>query len=216
MEQIKGECDVLKEREKARDKECEDLKAKCEAAMVVDFDNNSAVNFLYQKIKSLSDEIKEHKASLERMLLESKKWTSYHVSLLDLESKVASLEAEKAMLEAIEVLLRQEVENVKRDRAEAVSKVVPYVAMKIVCHAFEEVASVKEPFDLAKVKGYRASYKQQHTKADNDLATATFPFLSKVIADPHAPIEALLSKKPQVLQHPDPTRTHVLASSTHS
>ncbi|GJT14493.1 hypothetical protein Tco_0861535 [Tanacetum coccineum] len=122
MEQMKGECDVLKEREKARDKECEDLKAKYEAAMV-DFDNNPAVNVLYQKIKSLSDEIKEHKASLERMLLE--------------------------------ILLSQEVENVKRDRAEVLSKVVPYVAIELVCHAFEVVASVKEPFDLAKVKGYR-------------------------------------------------------------
>ncbi|GJU52745.1 putative ribonuclease H-like domain-containing protein [Tanacetum coccineum] len=47
----------------------EDLNAKCEAVMV-DFDNNPAVNVLYQKIKSLSNEIKEHKASLERMLLE--------------------------------------------------------------------------------------------------------------------------------------------------
>ncbi|GKA39349.1 hypothetical protein Tco_0731900, partial [Tanacetum coccineum] len=55
-----------------------------------------------------------------------------------------------------------------------------------------------------------------HTKADIDLATATFPFLSKFVADPHAPIDAILFKKPQVLQHPAPTRTHVLASSAHS
>ncbi|GKE05611.1 hypothetical protein Tco_1397629 [Tanacetum coccineum] len=34
--------------------------------------------------------------------------------------------------------------------------------------------------------------------------------------NPHAPIDALLSKKPQVLQRPAPTRTHVLASSAHS
>ncbi|GKE41880.1 hypothetical protein Tco_1469164, partial [Tanacetum coccineum] len=31
VDQIKGECDVLKERDKARGKECEDLKAKCKA-----------------------------------------------------------------------------------------------------------------------------------------------------------------------------------------
>ncbi|GKE65683.1 hypothetical protein Tco_1519844 [Tanacetum coccineum] len=76
VDQIKGECEVLKEREKARDKECEDLKANCKAPMA-DYDNNLAVNILRKKIKSLSGEVKEHKASLERMLLESKKWTDY-------------------------------------------------------------------------------------------------------------------------------------------
>ncbi|GJW20916.1 hypothetical protein Tco_0031538 [Tanacetum coccineum] len=52
---IKGEREVLNEREKARDKECEELKAKCEVAMA-DFDNNQAVNVLRQKIMSLSGE----------------------------------------------------------------------------------------------------------------------------------------------------------------
>ncbi|GKG13559.1 hypothetical protein Tco_0350519 [Tanacetum coccineum] len=72
VDQIKGDCDVLKEREKAREKEFEELKAKCDAAMV-DFDNSPAINVLRQKIKSLSDEVKEHKATMDRMLLESKK-----------------------------------------------------------------------------------------------------------------------------------------------
>ncbi|GJR93615.1 hypothetical protein Tco_0265789 [Tanacetum coccineum] len=93
-----------------------------------------------------------------------KKWAGYQVSLLTLESKVASLEAEKARLEAFELSFRQEVENVKRDRAEVVSKVVPYVAIELVYSdelgrldgklasasvfygrraAFEEVAKIK-------------------------------------------------------------------------
>ncbi|GKB44733.1 hypothetical protein Tco_0889675 [Tanacetum coccineum] len=186
VEQMRGECEVLKDREKARDKECEELKAKCEAAMA-DFDNNLAVN------------------------------AGYQVSLSTLESKVSSLNAEKAKLEAVEASLRQDVEDLKRDRAEVVSKVVPYVAMKRVhsdelgrlvgkltssfvfygrCAAFEEVAKMKEPFNLSKVKGYRSSYKKKHIKAGNDLATATFPFLSEVVADPFAPVEVLLSKKP--------------------
>ncbi|GKF75529.1 hypothetical protein Tco_0224973, partial [Tanacetum coccineum] len=77
------------------------------------------------------------------------------VSLSALESKVAFLEADKAKVEATKVSLRQKVKNVKRDRAEVVSK---------------------------------------HE------------------GDPHAPIKALLSKKPQVLQRPALTRTHVSAS----
>ncbi|GJV88430.1 hypothetical protein Tco_1532368 [Tanacetum coccineum] len=79
------------------------------------------------------------------------------------DSKVASLEAEKAKLEATKALLHQEVDVVKRDRLR--------------CAAFEEVAGMKEPFDLEKVRGYRPSYKKEHTKADNDLANATFPYL---------------------------------------
>ncbi|GJU20161.1 hypothetical protein Tco_1153503 [Tanacetum coccineum] len=175
VEQMKGGCDVLKERKKARDKECEDLKAKWEAAMA-DFDNIPAVNILRQKIKSLSDEVKEHKASLERMLLESKKWAGYQVSLSTLVS-----------------------------RTEVVSKVVPYVAMELVqsdemdmlvvklvssvifygrCHALEEVASMKEPFKLTKVK------------------------------DPFVSIKSLLSKKPQTLQRQAPTRTLAPAPSS--
>ncbi|GJT58640.1 hypothetical protein Tco_1002173 [Tanacetum coccineum] len=75
------------------------------------------------------------------------------------------------------------------------------------CAAFEEVAKIKEPFNLSKVKGYWSSYKKEHTKARNDLATTTFPFLSKVVADPSTPIEVMLSKKPQSLQRPAPTRT---------
>ncbi|GJU81681.1 hypothetical protein Tco_1284046 [Tanacetum coccineum] len=74
----------------------------------------------------------------------------------------------------------------------------------------------KELLSTSKLMTKQLKNPGSHTKADNDLATATFPFLSKVIADPHAPINALLSKKPRVLQRPAPTRTHVLASSAHS
>ncbi|GJW28483.1 hypothetical protein Tco_0045358 [Tanacetum coccineum] len=228
---MKGECDVLKAREKARDKECEELKTKYEAAMM-DFDNNPTVKVLSEKINALLVEVKEHKASLNRMLLESEKWAGYQVSLSTLESKVASLEAEKARLEAVEASLRQEVEDVKHDMAEVVSKVVLYISMELVhndelgmlvgklvsslvfydrCAAFEEVAKMKEPFDLTKVKGYRPSYRKEHTKAGNDLATATFPFQYEVVADPSASVEALLSKKPPTLQRPTPMRTHALA-----
>ncbi|GKD30457.1 hypothetical protein Tco_1241235 [Tanacetum coccineum] len=199
IDQIRVECDVLKDREKARDQECEELKAKCKAAMA-NFDKNLAVNV---------------------------------VSLSTLESKVASLEAEKVKLESVESSLREELQNAKLYRAEVISKVVPYVAIELVnsddmgrlvtklvsasilygrCQAFEKDAKMKEPFDIMKVKGYRSSFKQEHTRARNELATAIFPFLADVVADPHAPVEALLSKKPYVLQCPAPTRIHVPTS----
>ncbi|GKB07721.1 hypothetical protein Tco_0836005 [Tanacetum coccineum] len=186
---MKGECDVLKERDKARGKECEELKAKCEAAMA-DFDIIPPLMF----------------------------FVSYQENLTTLESKFTTLEVEKG-------------------RAEVVSKVVPYVAMKLVhsdemamlvgklvssagfyrrCVVFKEAADMKQPFDLEKVKGYRPSYKKEHTKAGNDLATATFPFLSKVITDPSASVEALLTKKPKSIRHPTPTKTHAPVPSAPS
>ncbi|GJV31831.1 hypothetical protein Tco_1392231 [Tanacetum coccineum] len=72
---------------------------------------------------------------------------------------------------------------------------------------YEEVSKMKEPFKLAKVKGYRQSYKKEYTQARNDLATAVFPFLYEATTDPSAPIELLLSKKPQTLCRPTLSNT---------
>ncbi|GKF49228.1 hypothetical protein Tco_0142479, partial [Tanacetum coccineum] len=131
IEKLRGECDVIKERERAQEKESESLRVKCEAAMS-DFEKNPTVFALREKISTLSTEVKEHKANLERMMLESQKWVSYQASLSTLELHIASLEAEKAQLEAVEVSLRKEVDDVKRDRMEVVLKVVPYASMKLI------------------------------------------------------------------------------------
>ncbi|GJV74495.1 hypothetical protein Tco_1506079 [Tanacetum coccineum] len=192
----------MKDREKAREEVCEELWAKCEAAMT-EFEKNHIVVALQEKISTLSTEVKEHKVSLERMILESQKWAGYQQSLSNLESM---------------------------DRKEVVSKVVPYAMMELVhsdnmgslvgrlvssailygrCKAYEQVADMKEPFDLSKVKGYRSSYKKDHAQANNNLATTTFPWLDEFVADPLAPIKALLSKKPPSLQIPAPSRTQV-------
>ncbi|GKF80460.1 hypothetical protein Tco_0239062, partial [Tanacetum coccineum] len=97
-----------------------------------------------------------------------------------------------------------EVDDVKRDRMEVVLKVVPYAAIELVhiddmgsmvgrlvystifygrCKDLEQVARMKESFDLSKVNGYRPSYKKEHDQTGNDLATATFPWLSEFMAD---------------------------------
>ncbi|GJW45177.1 hypothetical protein Tco_0073976 [Tanacetum coccineum] len=64
-------------------------------------------------------------------LLQSQKWAGYQDSLSALDSMVASLEAEKVRLEAIEVSLRKEVDDVKHDKMEVVLKVVPYAALEL-------------------------------------------------------------------------------------
>ncbi|GKA16352.1 hypothetical protein Tco_0696099 [Tanacetum coccineum] len=174
IEKLRGECDVMRSRKRAREEECERLRVKCEATMTK-FEKNPTVVALQEKI-----------------------------FVLFAESKVTSLEAEKARLEAVEVSLQKEVEELKQDRKEVVSMVVPYVTMELVHsddmgslvgklvssaimygrrRAFEQVADMKEPFYLSKVKGYRPSYKKDHTQASNDLATATFPWLNEFVSD---------------------------------
>ncbi|GKA67886.1 hypothetical protein Tco_0767803 [Tanacetum coccineum] len=200
IEKLRGECDVMRSREMAREEECEGLRVKCEAAMT-EFEKNPA---------------------------------GYQQSLSTLESKATSLEAEKARLEAVEVSFQKEVEELKQDKREVVSKVVPYAVMELIysdnmgslvgklvsfaivyrrCRAFEQVADMKEPFDLSKVKGYHSSYKKDHTKAINDLATATFPWFDEFVADPSTHIEALLSKKPSRNQIPLPSSQRATPSS---
>ncbi|GKF17986.1 hypothetical protein Tco_0062904, partial [Tanacetum coccineum] len=104
----KGEADVMRARELASEEECEGLRAICEAAMI-DFDKNPAVLLLRDKMSSLAAKEKEHKGNLDRLMLESQKWSGYQVSLSALESNVASLEAEKAHLEATKASLRREI-----------------------------------------------------------------------------------------------------------
>ncbi|GKA96760.1 hypothetical protein Tco_0818855 [Tanacetum coccineum] len=181
--------DIIKARERSREEDYEGLRAKCEATMA-EFDQNPAVLAFWEKISSLSAEVKEHK------------------------------EADKARLEAVKASLCGEIKDLRQDKRDVVSKVVPYAAMELVhidelgrlmgklvssaityrrCRAYEQVAAMKEPFDLSKVKGYHSSYQKEHTQASNDFATTTFPWLDKFIADAAAPIEALLSKKPPIL-----------------
>nr|GFA50333.1 hypothetical protein [Tanacetum cinerariifolium] len=154
VKKLRGEFDVMRNKERAREEECERLQVKCEATMT-------------------------------EMMLESQKWAGYQQSLSTLESKVTSLEAEKARIVSSAILYGR-------------------------CRAYEQVADMKEPFDLSKVKGYRSSYKKDHTQASNDFSIATFPGLDEFVAYPLAPIEVLLSKKPPFLQRHVPSRTQVL------
>ncbi|GKA47792.1 hypothetical protein Tco_0740750 [Tanacetum coccineum] len=188
-----------------------DLHDRCYArqAIVDNAVNKRAREFL-QVIEKMSGEANvikarersyEEECNLDRMMIESQKWLGYQVTFLTRESKVDSLEAKKAKLEAVEASLLREVEELKQDRRDVVSKVVPYAAMKLVhsdelgrlvgtlvsfaitygrCRAYEQVATMKEPFDLSKAKGYHSSYKKEHTKASNDFFHYNVPLAGRV------------------------------------
>nr|GEU75716.1 hypothetical protein [Tanacetum cinerariifolium] len=136
--------------------------------VMVEFDQNPVVLALREKISSLTVDVKEHK------------------------------EVEKARLEAVKASLHREVEELKQDRRDVVSKVVIYAAMELVYSD-----------ELGRLVGYSSSYKKEHTQASNDFATAMFPWMDEFIADATALIKALLLKKPPTLQKPAPLRTQM-------
>nr|GEV40288.1 putative ribonuclease H-like domain-containing protein [Tanacetum cinerariifolium] len=88
-------------------------------------------------------------------------------------------------------------------------RLVSFVILYERCKAYEQVADMKEPFNLSQMKGYHSSYKKGHIQANSDLATTTFLWLDEFVEDPSAPINALLSKKLPSLQRPVSLRTHV-------
>ncbi|GJX27553.1 hypothetical protein Tco_0233849, partial [Tanacetum coccineum] len=97
--------------------------------------------------------------------------------------------------------------GLRQDRAAVVAKVVPGAAMKLVysdemgvlvarlvkafiihgrCMAFEEVSELKEPFILEKIPGYRPFLKEEYDRAGDDMANASYPFLTELTADQYA------------------------------
>nr|GEY34755.1 hypothetical protein [Tanacetum cinerariifolium] len=146
--------------------------------------DNPTVIALREKISTLSTKVKEHKANLDRMMLESQTWASYQASLSTLESHIASLEAEKAWLEAVEVSFRKEVNDVKRDRMEVVSKVVPYAVMEII-HNDDLGSVVGRLVSSAIFNGRPIPSKNQAPIASSQKATPSFIPASNPMS-PHA------------------------------
>ncbi|GJY25166.1 hypothetical protein Tco_0399892 [Tanacetum coccineum] len=114
-----------------------------------------------------------------------------------------------ALQEKIYVLSAEEVEELKQNRREVVSKVVPYAAMELV-HGDEMGSLVGKLVSSAIVNGiYRAFEQVGDMKEPFNLSR-----LNEFVADSSAPIKALLSKKPPTLQRPAPLRTQVPLSSS--
>nr|GEU74212.1 hypothetical protein [Tanacetum cinerariifolium] len=127
-----------------------------------------------------------------RLVLEEKKWINYDQNLATLYSKVEGLENKRERLRKSETQLFDKIGLL-------VARLVKTALVHGRCLAFEEVAARKDPFKLEKMFGYRPLLKREFDLACDNLATASYPFLAKAIADPYAPLEVLLSKKPKSL-----------------
>lgn len=117
--------------------------------------------------------------------------------------------------------------EMQQDRADVVSKVIPYVAMELYhsdevgkviadlvnaaiyhgkCTTLEEIASRGKPVILSHVPYYRPTHEKEYDDANNAFAAAKYPFLAEVVQDPMTSIEELLSKKPRKIQPLSPSR----------
>nr|GFA71357.1 hypothetical protein [Tanacetum cinerariifolium] len=117
-------------------------------------------------------------------------------------TRVKGLKTKIERLKKSKTELLQEIDRLKHDRATMVVKVVPHVAMELVrsdemgllvarlvkmanvhhrCTAFEEVASLKEPFELEKMHGYRPLLKKEFNQAGDNEATTSYPFWQRLL-----------------------------------
>ncbi|GJW55418.1 hypothetical protein Tco_0099503 [Tanacetum coccineum] len=194
LRKTRASCDAIREREIKRDKAYAEVEKKCNEALQ-DLDKNPLIFDMRSEIKVLLGQTP---------------------SLL--RAKIDGLESEKERLKASEIQLLQVIDSLRQDRAAIVTKVVPDTAMKLVhsdemdvlvaklvreaiihgrCATFEEVAKLNEPFILEKMLGYRTSSKEEYDRAGDDLANASYSFLSEFTSNPYASVEQLLSKKPR-------------------
>ncbi|GKE76868.1 hypothetical protein Tco_1542988, partial [Tanacetum coccineum] len=144
-------------------------------------------------------------AELERKCNKALQDLEKNALVLDMRSEMRlfkHLESEKEQLKSSKVKLLQEIDSLRQDKAAVVSKVIPHVATKLArsdeigllvarlvkaamfhnrCIAFEEVAYFKEPFILEKIPSYRPSSGKGFDQAGDDLATASYPFITKAI-----------------------------------
>ncbi|GKE17551.1 hypothetical protein Tco_1425128 [Tanacetum coccineum] len=181
-----------------------DFHDRCYARQVV-LDN--VMNQRTRKLLKTGDQVKEEidvikKREKSRMKKYSELEAKCEAAMDDLDKNTTVIILRQK--EGIESQLRQEVEDVKHDRVEVVSKVISYIAMKLVhsdeigklvgripttaivygrCAALEEVTKMKEPFDLTK-----------------------FQATGHPRPDPSTPIEVLHTKKPKSLRRPAPSK----------
>ncbi|GKB55602.1 hypothetical protein Tco_0911788 [Tanacetum coccineum] len=122
------------EREKAKDREYEELMQKCDAAMT-GFDNNHAVNVLHHKIKSLSDEVAA--LDVKKGKLEVAEATLHQ------EFEAVKCDRAEVVLKVVPYVVMELVHS--NEMAMLVGKLVSSTIFYGRCAAFEEVAIIADP-----------------------------------------------------------------------
>ncbi|GJR47752.1 hypothetical protein Tco_1315855 [Tanacetum coccineum] len=184
--------DAIRARELEKDKAYAELERKCNEALL-DLNKNPLVADMRTEIETLQGRVDGLHSECTRLILKEKKWINYDQTLSSLQSKIEGLESERET-------------QALRDSAFAGDGCVEAGLGFGRCQS--EVATLKDPFVMEKMAGYRPSSKQEYDQAGDDLANASYPFLSKYVNDPYASLEQLLSKKPESLRS-KPSRANV-------
>ncbi|GJY54161.1 hypothetical protein Tco_0445825 [Tanacetum coccineum] len=171
VDKAKTSYDVIRARELDKDRAYAGLERKCNEALQ-DLDKNPLVSDMHVEIRALQGQV-----------------DSLH-----------GIESERERLKSSKIKLLQEIDSLKQDRADVVSKVILDAAMKLIRNDDLEVAAMEEPFVLENMSGYRPSSKEEYDQASDALANASYPFLAEYVTNPYASLEQLLSKKPPLLR----------------
>ena len=96
--------DAILAKEKERDREFDDLKAKCEEAME-EIEKNPLVQDLRSDIQGLEKKLKDARSEFKRLRVEEAKIGGYKEEIATLESKCEGLETERTKLQEKEIKL---------------------------------------------------------------------------------------------------------------
>nr|GFB40663.1 hypothetical protein [Tanacetum cinerariifolium] len=142
-----------------------------------DLDKNPLVSDIRAEIKTLQGQVSGPHNEYSRLVLEEKKWVNYERTLSIRPAKVKATKLVHSDETGVLVMRLVKASIIRR------------------CMIFEEVAEFKELFILEKMPGYCSSLKEEYDRAGDDMANASYPFLTELTADLYAFVEQLLSKK---------------------
>ncbi|GJR37252.1 hypothetical protein Tco_1212936 [Tanacetum coccineum] len=146
----RSSCNTIWEREREKDKACAEHEKKSNDALQ-NLDKNPFVLDMHVEIATLQGQVDRLHNKYSKLVLEEKKWVNYEQTLSVLHLKVKGLESETERLKSFKTQLMQEIDGLRQDRAMFRGR----------CTTFEEVAALKEPFDLEMIPGYRSSSKKE-------------------------------------------------------
>ncbi|GJX70470.1 hypothetical protein Tco_0307641 [Tanacetum coccineum] len=161
LTKARAACDAIWERKREKDKAYAKLEVKCNDALQ-DLDKNPLVLDMCAEIETLQGQVNKLHGEYSRLVLEEKKWINYDQTLATLHSKAEGLEAKRERLKKSEAQLLQENNGLKSDKMGfLVARLVKTTLVHGRRIVFEEVADLKEPFELKKMPGYRPSLKKE-------------------------------------------------------
>ncbi|GKE03969.1 hypothetical protein Tco_1395987, partial [Tanacetum coccineum] len=136
-------------------------------------------------------------AELEKKYNESLQDLDKNPLVFDMRSEIETLQVEgfkskRERLKASEIQVLQEIDSLRQDRAAIVLNVIPDATMKLV-HSDEMGVLVSRLVRAAIIH-------DEYDQAREDMANASYPFLSEFTSNPYASVEQLLSMKPRSLR----------------